>query len=681
MTEKRLRNGLHGVSRRPRCEVVYPPPEGSSRTRFLTSDNVLFDIANVSVTPSTVLAKAVFCARRIVQQPLRVDPPPTPAPFSPAGAPLSPSESVLVALSHAPHHLHNVSSEPLEMALTYCYFHTSAEGRTMSTAELTARDNQFVRVSPRQLCELATAAYYLDIRNLVDLTCRAIADIISGKTAEQIRTTFHIENDLVQSLIFCQDSDVPSMPRVHTSERRNTSTTIKPSHNIDDVADTVDQEAARQKTENLNQPQPGESSIEEVENWINNASASKKSPKKRRKKKKSRPSATLPENSQTDSPSSSSRYANPLSPPPLSDIVAIEPSIASSPATALNAEDHEPAASSGKTGDFLSRNCGSNSGLQKSTSLVPEAALSDEDVVFISMTRAQHPNASKSSKESERVSKMIGDQSSMDDSTAPAHGLHSLSNPKRKLSQEEFESNEGNSVCSITSNESSVVHREAEQVHSQEDYPQPLLQPCTNNTEQQQHCKNVCSSDFSMPINCSTDAGSRQAAPQTQQGQSKQRRSDVSLRPANSESHKQENDTGTGSALGPEEPSYIRCPDHMDKEVEDFESRLGTQRPSSSPSRKHGANTLHAPQGQIRIQSQRGDHKCDRKTDETVLTENKLKEVRREAQLIEREKLYQQRADDIQKQIAELYSAREKVRDNLSFVKMELMQLRGEPVD
>lgn len=51
------------------------------------------------------------------------------------------------------------------------------------------------RSSPAILCELASAAYYLEVKPLVDLTCRAIADTIKGKTPEEIRSTFNIVND------------------------------------------------------------------------------------------------------------------------------------------------------------------------------------------------------------------------------------------------------------------------------------------------------------------------------------------------------------------------------------------------------------------------------------------------------------------------------------------------------
>jgi S-phase kinase-associated protein 1 len=39
------------------------------------------------------------------------------------------------------------------------------------------------------------AANYLDIKALLDLTCQTVADMMKGKTPDQIRATFNIKND------------------------------------------------------------------------------------------------------------------------------------------------------------------------------------------------------------------------------------------------------------------------------------------------------------------------------------------------------------------------------------------------------------------------------------------------------------------------------------------------------
>ena len=45
------------------------------------------------------------------------------------------------------------------------------------------------------LCFLFQAANYLNIKSLLDLTCQTVADMIKGKTPEEIRKTFNIKND------------------------------------------------------------------------------------------------------------------------------------------------------------------------------------------------------------------------------------------------------------------------------------------------------------------------------------------------------------------------------------------------------------------------------------------------------------------------------------------------------
>ena len=40
------------------------------------------------------------------------------------------------------------------------------------------------------------AANYMDVKPLLDLTCAKVASYMKGKTAEEIRKRFNIENDL-----------------------------------------------------------------------------------------------------------------------------------------------------------------------------------------------------------------------------------------------------------------------------------------------------------------------------------------------------------------------------------------------------------------------------------------------------------------------------------------------------
>ena len=61
-------------------------------------------------------------------------------------------------------------------------------------------DEEFIsNMDPNTACEVASAAYAMDIKPLVDMLCKRIAYFIKGKTAEEIRHTFNIENDLTEA--------------------------------------------------------------------------------------------------------------------------------------------------------------------------------------------------------------------------------------------------------------------------------------------------------------------------------------------------------------------------------------------------------------------------------------------------------------------------------------------------
>lgn len=53
----------------------------------------------------------------------------------------------------------------------------------------------------KRLCELASAADSLQLKPLVDLSSRALARIIEGKTPEEIREIFHLPDDLTEVCI------------------------------------------------------------------------------------------------------------------------------------------------------------------------------------------------------------------------------------------------------------------------------------------------------------------------------------------------------------------------------------------------------------------------------------------------------------------------------------------------
>lgn len=53
-------------------------------------------------------------------------------------------------------------------------------------------DEKFIRLDTRRLCELTSAADALDMKPLVDLTSRALARMIEGKSADEIRCALQL---------------------------------------------------------------------------------------------------------------------------------------------------------------------------------------------------------------------------------------------------------------------------------------------------------------------------------------------------------------------------------------------------------------------------------------------------------------------------------------------------------
>ncbi|CAB4287843.1 unnamed protein product [Prunus armeniaca] len=93
--------------------------------------------------------------------------------------------------------LPNVTSKILAKVIEYCKKHVDAAkpDEKISEDDLKAWDQDFVKVDQATLFDLILAANYLNIKSLLDLTCQTVADMIKGKTPEEIRKTFNIKND------------------------------------------------------------------------------------------------------------------------------------------------------------------------------------------------------------------------------------------------------------------------------------------------------------------------------------------------------------------------------------------------------------------------------------------------------------------------------------------------------
>ena len=88
-----------------------------------------------------------------------------------------------------------VESQTLIKVIEFLKYHHKAEEETIPEDESRRWDMDFVKMDDAMLFSMILAANYLDIKPLLDLTCKAVADEIKGKTPEEIRTRFNIKND------------------------------------------------------------------------------------------------------------------------------------------------------------------------------------------------------------------------------------------------------------------------------------------------------------------------------------------------------------------------------------------------------------------------------------------------------------------------------------------------------
>ncbi|XP_076913384.1 SKP1-like protein 20 [Bidens hawaiensis] len=166
-----------------------------------------------------------------------------------------------------------VSPAVLGLILDYCRFHQVA-GR--SNKERKTFDEKFMRLDANKLCDLVSAADSLQVRPLVDLTSCAIARMISGKTAEEIRETFHIADDLtveekLEPIKFkTDDSRVRLLNRLYARKRK--------------------QLKAREKSKNVEvEEEPVEDrSVDDLLSFINSGDEDSKGVKPAKNKKRNR---------------------------------------------------------------------------------------------------------------------------------------------------------------------------------------------------------------------------------------------------------------------------------------------------------------------------------------------------------------------------------------------------------
>jgi len=97
----------------------------------------------------------------------------------------------------------NVNEAVLRKVLEWCEHHKNdpaasadddSDSRKKST-DIEEWDQKYMAVDQEMLFEIILAANYLDIKALLDVGCKTVANMIKGKSPEEIRKTFNIQND------------------------------------------------------------------------------------------------------------------------------------------------------------------------------------------------------------------------------------------------------------------------------------------------------------------------------------------------------------------------------------------------------------------------------------------------------------------------------------------------------
>lgn len=99
--------------------------------------------------------------------------------------------------------LPNITTFTLQKVVEYMEYHyefpvpqNDFDGYNRIEQDVKLWDEWFIaQYSQSQLFEIILAANYLDIQGLLDATCRQVAEMIKGKSPEEIRTLFNIQND------------------------------------------------------------------------------------------------------------------------------------------------------------------------------------------------------------------------------------------------------------------------------------------------------------------------------------------------------------------------------------------------------------------------------------------------------------------------------------------------------
>jgi len=96
----------------------------------------------------------------------------------------------------------DIKANILQILIDYLFYHQlnpiiiKEETNERRTDDIIPWDAQLIgQVDQQTLFDLILSSHYLEIKPLLDLTCKTVANMIKGKTPQEIRKLFNIKND------------------------------------------------------------------------------------------------------------------------------------------------------------------------------------------------------------------------------------------------------------------------------------------------------------------------------------------------------------------------------------------------------------------------------------------------------------------------------------------------------
>ena len=90
----------------------------------------------------------------------------------------------------------NITGAIMPKIIQWCEYQYDAAEQHVSKEDIEEWTKEYVSVDKEELYRLIIGADFLGIQSLIDITGQTIADMITGKTPDEIRTHFNIVNDL-----------------------------------------------------------------------------------------------------------------------------------------------------------------------------------------------------------------------------------------------------------------------------------------------------------------------------------------------------------------------------------------------------------------------------------------------------------------------------------------------------